>query len=129
MPKNPLLDVITPLLATAAAAALMVLALAQARAADAPHPGHDATHFYGTWMQPDAPHVSCCHDQDCAPAASRYVDGHWEARWSDDDEWVVIPHHKVDETRDTPDGRAHMCGRRVVLGGFSVFCFIRGGGA
>ena len=84
--------------------------------------------FYQTWKMPDAPHVSCCSDEDCAPAASRFVDGHWEARWKDEDDWTPIPAGKVDQTRETPDGRSHMCGRRGSDGGMYIFCFVRGGG-
>jgi hypothetical protein len=107
--------------------------LLSARSAKAEHPAeHQAIHerFYSTWQMPDAPHVSCCHEQDCAPAQSRFVNDHWEARWADNDEWVPIPPGKVERDRDTPDGRSHMCGRRSgVRGAVTVFCFIRGGGA
>jgi hypothetical protein len=91
---------------------------------------HDgaAGRFYQTWMQPDAPWVLCCHDEDCAPAQSRFVDGHWEARWNETDPWVVIPAAKVEQDRETPDGRSHMCGRRARTGEMYVFCFVRGGG-
>lgn len=90
---------------------------------------HEGTtgQFYATWMMPDAPWVSCCSQEDCAPAASRLVDGHWEARWRDEDEWIVIPAAKVEQNRDTPDGRSHMCGRKSG-GSVYVFCFVRGGG-
>lgn len=97
-------------------------------AADAPHAAHGADHFYATWMQPDAPWVSCCHNDDCAPAQARLVDGHWEARWTDADEWVRIPDEKVERARDMPDGQAHLCGRRSRLGEFMVFCFGTGAG-
>lgn len=97
-------------------------------------PGHShadaAGRFYQTWMMPDAPHVSCCSDEDCAPSQSRLAtDGAWEARWSDEDEWVAVPAAKVEVNRDTPDGRSHMCGRRGRGGEFYVFCFVRGSGA
>lgn len=93
---------------------------------------HDgaAGRFYSTWMMPDAPHVSCCDNQDCAPAASKFENGHWFARWTDEDEWSQVPTGKVEQNRDTPDGRSHMCGRRNSLTReFYVFCFVRGGGA
>jgi hypothetical protein len=99
-----------------------------ARSAEAHTHEGAAGRFYQTWMMPDAPRVSCCHNEDCAPAASRFVDGHWEARWKDEDEWVAIPAGKVEKERDTPDGRSHMCGRRG-FGGFNVFCFVPGGGS
>jgi hypothetical protein len=89
-----------------------------------------AGRFYATWMMPDAPQVSCCSDEDCAPAASKFEGGAWWARWKDEDDWVRIPEGKVEVNRDTPDGRSHMCGRGARLGGnFTVFCFVRGGGA
>lgn len=96
-------------------------------------PGHEhhsaAGKFYQTWMQPDHPWVSCCHDEDCAAAAAKFEDGHWLARWTDADEWVQIPDEKVERLRDTPDGRAHMCGRRSGFGNFNVYCFVTGGGS
>lgn len=96
-------------------------------------PEHMALHerFYSTWMQPDHPQISCCHNEDCRPAQSRQAaDGHWQARWTDDMPWVTIPPEKVDQVRETPDGLAHMCGRYYATppAGFYVFCFVRGGG-
>jgi hypothetical protein len=46
-------------------------------------------------MMPDAPHVSCCHNEDCSPAESKVENGNWYARKSDDDEWIQIPASKV----------------------------------
>jgi hypothetical protein len=95
------------------------------------HPPQDQEiheRFYSTWMMPDAPHVSCCHNEDCKPTSSRFIDGHWEARWSEDMDWVSIPASKVEQNRDTPDGRSHMCGRQYGTNDFSVFCFIAGAG-
>lgn len=95
-------------------------------------PGHEhhsaAGRFYQTWQMPDAPHVSCCSDQDCGPAQSKFEGGHWWARWTDDEEWTRIPDAKVEHDRDTPDGRAHMCGRKSFSGDFVVFCFVTGAG-
>lgn len=84
--------------------------------------------FYQTWMMPNAPHVSCCHDDDCAASQARFINGTWEARWTDNDAWVHIPHEKIERVKDTPDGRAHLCGRRGPLG-FNVFCFVVGSGS
>ena len=108
---------------------LALLALGATAALAEPHE-HNSAHgrFYPTWRMPDAPQLSCCDNQDCAPAASRYQGGRWEARWSDTDEWVPIPAAKVEQEQDTPDGRSHMCGRWLV-GEFVVYCFMRGGGA
>jgi hypothetical protein len=81
--------------------------------------------FYQTWMMPDAPKVSCCSDQDCSPAASRFVNDKWEAQV--DDQWVQVPESKIEQERDSPDGRSHICGRKG-WNGFTVFCFVRGNG-
>lgn len=92
-------------------------------------PEHMSLHerFYSSWMMPDAPAVSCCHNEDCKPAQAKFEDGDWWGRWSDDLPWVRIPAHKVERNRDTPDGRAHMCGRIYSDGAFDVFCFVTGG--
>jgi hypothetical protein len=87
--------------------------------------------FYSTWMLPDRFWIPCCYDQDCQPAASKFEDGSWWAKWDDMQKWVEIPAEKIEENRDSPDGRSHMCGRQSWLSesGFDVFCFVRGGGA
>lgn len=106
---------------------LLAMGAASCLAAEGHTHAGAAGRFYSTWMMPDAPKVSCCHDEDCAPSQSRFVDGHWEARWRDEDEWTPIPPGKVEVNRDTPDGRSHMCGRRSG-GDITVYCFVRGGG-
>lgn len=83
--------------------------------------------FYSTWTMPDAPDVSCCHDKDCSPAASRFVNNHWEAERGG--RWYPIPPNKIEQKRDSPDGRSHLCGRPGYSGEFTVFCFARGNGA
>jgi hypothetical protein len=84
--------------------------------------------FYSTWMMPNAPSISCCSKEDCEPAASKFENGHWSARRSDDEEWIDIPAGTIEQNRDSPDGRSHLCGRKLV-GQFTVFCFVRGNGA
>jgi hypothetical protein len=42
--------------------------------------------------------------------------------------WIPIPPHKVEQKRDSPDGRSHLCARPESNGQFYVFCFIRGSG-
>ena len=85
--------------------------------------------FYQDWMQPDHPWASCCHEKDCQPAASKFEDGHWWAKWEEMTTWVQIPDAKVERNRESPDGRSHMCGRHYEWDtGFTVFCFVRGGG-
>lgn len=101
------------------------------------HRGHPAQDmeihrkFYSNWMMPDNRAVSCCHDEDCFPAQAKRVDGQWYARKTDDEEWIPIPASKVEQDRDTPDGRSHLCGRKynVFASGFVVFCFIAGSGS
>lgn len=90
------------------------------------HPRDIHEKFYSTWMMPDAPQTSCCHNQDCSPAASKYEDGKWFAMRAG--EWIPVPNQKIERERDTPDGRSHLCGRGHP-GLFTVFCFIRGSGA
>ena len=81
--------------------------------------------FYQEWMQPDNRSVSCCHEQDCAPAQSRIVNGRWQARNSDDEEWLDIPTRKIETERDSPDGRSHLCKMKSIHGTF-VYCFLPG---
>jgi hypothetical protein len=95
------------------------------------HPPQDQTiheKFYSNWMMPDSPHISCCHNEDCFPAQSKFVDGSWYARKTNDDDWILIPPNKIEQNRDSPDGRSHLCGRHASSGDFMVFCFARGGG-
>lgn len=90
------------------------------------HPQAIHEKFYSTWMMPDAPATSCCHNQDCSPAPSRFANNHWEAKHNEF--WIPIPPNKVEQNRDSPDGRSHLCGRPGPIGEFTVFCFIRGTG-
>lgn len=83
--------------------------------------------FYKSWMQPDNRSISCCHDQDCAPAQSRRVNGSWQARNSDDEEWVNIPPRKVETERDSPDGQSHLCKMKTFNGTY-VYCFLPAAG-
>lgn len=89
--------------------------------------------FYNTWMMPDAPYTSCCHDEDCRPAEVKFKDGKVYARQEGDEgEFTLVPPNKIEEKRSSPDGRNHLCGRRYwhnsASGDFSVFCFIAGAG-
>lgn len=97
-------------------------------------PEHMALHdkFYNTWMMPDNRAVSCCHGEDCQPAEAYQKNGQWFARQEKDaGDFTPIPSGKVEQDRDAPDGRSHLCGRRYGFnsGGFTVFCFIAGSGS
>ena len=87
--------------------------------------------FYKTWMMPDNRAISCCHDQDCQPAEARQLpNGQWEARQEGDTgNFTPIPAKKIEQDRDSPDGRNHLCGRRLgISADFYVYCFILGNG-
>jgi hypothetical protein len=109
------------------------VALAAWAFADEPHKHRsqdlDIHHkFYKTWMMPDNRAVSCCHDQDCAPAQSKLVNGTWYARHSDDEEWAEVPTRKIETERDSPDGRSHLC-KQSYLAGTYVYCFLPANGS
>ncbi len=92
--------------------------------------------FYSTWMMPANRSVSCCHDQDCAPAEVQFKDGKIYARQIEGSgeihDFVEVPKSTVEHDRDSPDGRNHLCGRRYNFMGAppsaTVFCFIAGAG-
>lgn len=106
---------------------LWIFVICGARADDQHHPASDmAIHeqFYSGWYQPDNPAASCCSNRDCAPVRHvRRVGNRWEAQRESDGEWFVIPQHKIEQRRDSPDGRSHMCSLR-----YSVLCFVLGSG-
>lgn len=78
--------------------------------------------FYETWFRPDSPQQSCCSRKDCAPVTMlRLLQGKWQAQR--DGQWLTIPPEKVEQHRDSPDGRSHLCSV-----GLSVICFIFGAG-
>jgi len=92
------------------------------------HPARDqAIHerFYSTWMKPDNRAESCCRNTDCAPSESKFENGHWLARKLGELNWLKIPDQKIEQDRDSPDGRSHLC---AGIGEFSVYCFVRGSG-
>ena len=101
------------------------------------HPPQDqAIHerFYSTWMVPNNRTMSCCHEQDCSPAESRVEDGNWVARKvGGDGDWVAVPPEKIERDRESPDGRSHLCSRRVLTyqpgDEQLVLCFIPGAGS
>lgn len=96
------------------------------------HPPQDvAIHeqFYKTWMMPNAPHVSCCDLGDCYPTEARFENGSWYARRREDGAWLKVPAEKVEQNRDNPDGRNHLCAPRPERAITSeVYCFTAGTG-
>lgn len=112
----------------------LLMLIAPAMGQEHKHPPQDAdihNRFYKTWMMPDNRAVSCCHDEDCFPSQSKMVNGAWYARKTDDEEWVKIPASKIEQDRDSPDGRSHLCGRRYGFSpkDFTVFCFLPASGS
>lgn len=123
--------------AAGVAVSSLVLAASSALAQQHQHPPQDqAIHerFYSTWMMPNNRAVPCCSSQDCSPAESRIEDGHWVARKiGGDGFWTVVPPARIEHDRESPDGRSHLCSRRIdwvsQLGlGEVVLCFIPGAG-
>jgi hypothetical protein len=117
---------------------ILILAVSSAIAQEPHHPPQDqAIHerFYSTWMMPDNRTMSCCHNKDCSPAESRFENGHWIARKvGDDGDWIAVPPQKIEHDRESPDGRSHLCSRRVWINNrgdqqLAVFCFISGAGS
>lgn len=105
--------------------ALFAIAMRSARA-EGHHPPQDIPlheRFYSTWMMPDNRSQSCCHNEDCSPAESRFENGHWIARKAGREDWLMVPDGKIERERDSPDGRSHLCAR-----GTAVYCFEPGSG-
>ena len=65
--------------------------------------------------------MSCCHDKDCEPSASKFVSGKWYAQRNG--EWIEVPNQKVETERDSPDGQSHYCGQKV-NGSWYTYCFL-----
>lgn len=113
--------------------ALLALATA-AQAQEHRHPVADLEmhdKFYSTWMRPDMPTQSCCNKADCYPTEARMQGGRWQAKRREDGKWLSIPATKIEQNRDSPDGRNHLCApppdrERVYDSG--VICFIAGVG-
>jgi hypothetical protein len=121
------------MVALAALAFASSFQLSQARAEDHHHPAADVPiheQFYSSWMMPDKPERSCCNKRDCYPTEARYRDGFWEARRREDGQYVRVPWEKVEQNRDNPDGRNHVCMPPPSPNyyGDEVYCFALGGG-
>jgi hypothetical protein len=98
------------------------------------HPPQDADlheKFYSTWYMPDNPSRSCCNKADCYPTEIKMLGANIYARRREDGKYILIPAHKVEQNRDNPDGRNHMCApppSAIAYPPDTVFCFSLGGG-
>jgi hypothetical protein len=97
------------------------------------HPAQDQQlheRFYSSWRMPDHPSVSCCNNADCYPTEIKYVDGSIYAKRREDGKYVLVPPEKIEQNRDSPDGRNHLCApppaRSIVSD--TIFCFTLGSG-
>ena len=113
--------------------AVLALLLSPA-AAQHHHPPQDADlheRFYSTWYMPDNPIRSCCNKADCYPTEIKVVGSSIYARRREDGKYILVPAHKVEQNRDNPDGRNHICAPppgAISYPPDTVFCFSLGGG-
>jgi hypothetical protein len=115
---------------------LAAMFIGNVKAEEHGHPARDMEihhKFYNTWMMPQNRTVSCCHEEDCAPAESKFENGQWLARKDSEPnaEFTPVPPERIEKERDTPDGRSHVCGRRYGFSGgtaLTIFCFLPGAG-
>jgi hypothetical protein len=125
-------DLFFTCLAAIAVAFFITIMIGAASAQEHRHPAQDEqlhARFYSTWMMPDNPNKSCCNKADCYPTEARYEDGHWLAKRREDGKLLVIPAFKVEQNRDSPDGRTHLCAPPPsVYQPDTVFCFKPGAG-
>jgi hypothetical protein len=127
-------ELILTSLGAVAIAFFITIAIGAASAQEHRHPTQDAQlhyRFYSNWMMPDNPKKSCCSLADCYPTEARFEDGQWFARRREDGKFLRIPALKVEQNRDSPDGRNHLCApppHAVHLHADTVFCFKPGAG-
>jgi hypothetical protein len=87
--------------------------------------------FYEGWMRPDSPTISCCNLMDCYPTEAKFESGRWRAKRREDGAWLTVPASKIEQNRDSPDGRNHLCApppSRASAYENGVICFIAGAG-
>jgi hypothetical protein len=126
-------DLVFTCLGAITIAFFITLAIGTASAQEHRHPKQDEQlHdvFYSTWMMPDNPNKSCCNKADCYPTEARFKDGQWFAKRREDGKFLRVPALKVEQTRDSPDGRNHLCAPapHVAFPQDTVFCFKPGAG-
>jgi hypothetical protein len=114
--------------------AWLALLVSSASAQGHNHPPQDADlheKFYSTWYMPDNPNRSCCNRADCYPTEIKMVGTNIYARRREDGKYILVPAHKVEQNRDNPDGRNHICAPPPSATSYppeTVFCFSLGGG-
>lgn len=94
------------------------------------HPPQDVPiheRFYSTWMMPDHRQTSCCDQKDCYPTEVKFEYGDWWALRREDRKFVRVPPEKIEQERDNPDGRNHVCMAPPARGDI-VYCLSLGGG-
>jgi hypothetical protein len=137
--SRKLIDNIVAIFAVAAVWALTFL-LPVARANPLPHDkSHQSAHqkyhrYYAGIMRPDRPKVSCCSNQDCAPAQAKY--NPISKRWTVNKHglWVDVPPEKIVPQEQVPDelgSEPHLCAPPpswTAYGADEIFCFILGSG-
>ena len=91
--------------------------------------------FYSTWMMPSDPTRSCCNTIDCyVPEHVEHRPGGWWFERREDHVMVHVPASHIEQNRDNPDGRNHVCAAPaespVAQNGpdHGVYCFIVGAG-
>jgi hypothetical protein len=96
------------------------------------HPSQDQPlheTFYSKWHMPDNPSASCCNEADCYPTEIKFVDGKIYAKRREDGKYIPVPPQKVEQNRDNPDGRNHLCAPppSALHPSDTVYCFALGG--
>jgi hypothetical protein len=85
--------------------------------------------FYSKWHAPDG--AMCCSGKDCYPTEVRFIGESIYAKRREDGKFIYIPPRTVDRSRESPDGRNHMCAPSPSdehPWAPNVYCFILGNG-
>jgi hypothetical protein len=126
-------DLVLTSLAAVAIAFFITIAIGAASAQERRHPPQDEqlhNQFYATWMMPDNPKRSCWNKADCYPTEATLENGQWFAKRREDGKFLLVPALKVEQNRDSPDGRNHLCAPppSAYQPPDTVFCFKPGAG-